>query len=136
MEQNFMETETLALLYLKQGLAERALPIFEQVLIKDPNRQSALAGIEKCKAILAQEQKSAMDKSKRLQILKILLSRLTGEDAGLEQATLAQAQPAKEYSTPVIEPVSKPVEAPPVAVKDYAQRKLELLQTMLRRLTG
>jgi predicted Zn-dependent protease len=124
-----METETLARLYLEQGHPERAAAIFERLLRREPTRASLLEGLSKARAAMANDQagdqangrakdpKEGRMSREKLQVLRRLLSRLTGE-------VLDQEEPALP---PAAAPLKPPASAP-------GQRKVEFLRAMLQRL--
>lgn len=132
MVRDSMETETLARLYLDQGHPERALPIFERVLAEDPGRLSAAEGVKQCRAALGE---AGMDREKKISYLRKLLSRLTGEVAPEEP--IPEPVPAEPQFQPAVEETAAVPPPIPATRKpaDPRERKLELLQAMLQRLT-
>jgi hypothetical protein len=136
MVRNSMETETLARLYLDQGHPERALPIFERLLAEDPGRMSAAEGVKRCRAALGE---AGMDREKKISYLRKLLSRLTGVAEPEPDAPVSEPAPApilvETQTQPIVEeiaPVPPPIPSKPL---DPRERKIQLLQAMLQRLT-
>lgn len=115
MVENPLETETLARLYLAQGHPEKALPILERLLSRDPERVSLRESLERCRDEVSRAgREAAVNEKKRLRILERMLARLTGSKPPLEELP----------SAPAIQPPR------PSAV----ERRLAVLKHMLQRL--
>ena len=121
MGEQSMETETLARLYLEQGHPERAAAILERLLEREPARLSLQEGLARARAAMAahrgSDPKDGSMSQTKLQILRGLLSRLTGEPPEQEDPV----------ETPAVSPLKPPASAP-------AQRRVEILRAMLQRL--
>jgi len=103
----------LAWLYLRQGDVQQARRMFEHLLAVDPGNSEARRGLEGCRQ-LEYGGGMNMNDSKRLQVLRLLLARLTGQPA-----------PAVEMAAGLT--------AERAGVPDPVQRRLQLLEQMLQR---
>ena len=131
MSDEAVETETLALLYLDQGHPDRAAPIFERLLAANPGRSTLVEGLARCReALEVWEAEAGMEQKKRIDVMKQLLSKLTGESSQTTPASgLNSVEPGlKAEPTVQVAAAQKPAGASP------GERKLQLLKSMLARL--
>lgn len=106
-------SETLAWLYLRQGDVRRARQMFEHLLVASPGNSEVRCGLERCRR-MEHGGGLTMNNSKRLQVLRLLLARFTGQPAPAVE--MVEGDAVKESRS-----------------LDPAQRRLQLLQEMLQR---
>ncbi len=115
MDQDDLKSETLARLYLKQGFPERAISIFEKLLTEDPQNLSLAQGLSDSRfAMAAKHGRTDSNTSKKLKMLEWMLAKLTGFIGPVDVRSVESDEPT--------------------SVVDPRERRLLILQNMLKRL--
>ncbi|RME21574.1 MAG: hypothetical protein D6806_14475 [Deltaproteobacteria bacterium] len=104
----------LALLYMRQGEPQRALAMLEVLERRASADERIRKAAARCRRMIAE--RVGMTDERRLEILRLLLARLTG-------------QPAPESA-------QKPEPEEAVGPPSERERRLEILREMLERLVG
>lgn len=121
-----IKTQTLALLYLKQGHFGRAAAVFAELLETDPTSRTLQEGLAQSREALANQKGLDMGiNDKRLSVLQGFLKKL------LLVPMVAVATPTLVASPPVWAPEP---EAQPEPVVSRSRSRLEVLQQLLQQL--